>query len=213
MPTTPTELRRLLVRLSNNAESDLAALWANLDESTVSEGLFDVVPALVDSYGDAAADVTAEWYDEYRSDLNVSGRFLADVRVLDLGAYALAGWGAKLAERNFDTALPLVSGGVVKRVMNASRETIMSNVDADPRARGWQRQTSPGSCAFCQMLAGRGDVYTALTADFASHDNCKCVCAPAFNGLPAPVRAFTPSARTTNDADRERAKDWMAENL
>ena len=50
---TATELRGLIVQLSDNAERDLALLWAQLDAATVRDGLFDVLPALVSEYGDA----------------------------------------------------------------------------------------------------------------------------------------------------------------
>lgn len=215
MPTTAAELRSLLVRLSLNAEADLAALWVQLDVATASEGLFDVMPALVGDYGDTAATATVEWYDEHRDDLNISGRFVARLPSrVNLGADALAGWGAALAQKNFDTALPLISGGLVKRIMTASRDTMIENVDADPQARGWQRQARPGSCAFCQMTAGRGAVYRSSSSGaFAAHDSCGCVCVPAFGGRPVPVTPYTPSSRNITDADRARARAWIDANL
>ena len=33
-------------------------------------------------------------------------------------------------------------------------------------------------CEFCQMLAGRGAVYSAETADFEAHDKCACTPEP-----------------------------------
>ncbi|QDK02759.1 MuF-like minor capsid protein [Gordonia phage Squiddly] len=214
MPATLTELRSLLVRLSGNAEADLAVLWSELNPSTVRDGLFDVMPALVGDYGDASSALTAEWYDEHRIDLSIEGSFLADVPELSLGAEALAGWGSQLATENWDSALALISGGLVKRVMTASRDTMMDNVDRDPQARGWQRKASPEACGFCQMTAGRGAVYRSRsTAAFASHDNCGCVAVPAFNGRPEPVRPYTPSSRNITDADRARARSWIARNL
>ena len=210
---TAAELRSLIVQLSDSAERDLALLWALLDVSSVGDGLMDVLPALVAEYGDAAAVVTAEWYDEYRSDLNVDGAFAADLASPELGAEALAGWGSRLAQDNWDTALSLVSGGLVKRVMNASRSTVMDNVDRDPQARGWQRKARPNGCGFCQMVAGRGAVYRSrATADFASHDNCGCACIPAFVGRAVPVRPYTPSSRNITDADRARVRNWIAAN-
>ena len=208
-----TELRSLIVQLSDSAERDLALLWAQLDAATVGDGLMDVLPALVGEYGDASAVVTADWYDEYRSNLNVPGSFSADLASPSLGAEALAGWGSQLAETNWDTALSLISGGLVKRVFTASRSTMMDNVDRDPQARGWQRKARPDACAFCQMLAGRAVLYRSQsTADFASHDNCGCVCVPAFGGRAIPVKPYTPSARNISDADRARVRAWISAN-
>ena len=216
---TATELRSLIVRLSDNAERDLALLWAQLDAATVRDGLFDVLPALVSEYGDASAAVTAEWYDEYRSDLNVRGIYAADLASPELGAQALAGWGSQLAQTNWDTALAQIAGGLILRVMNASRQTVIDNTDHDPQAHGWMRVGVP-ECGWCAMLISRGSVYRSrTTADFAAHDNCKCGCCPAWDrGQITAVRSeFVPTARRRSaqaaEADRERAKRWIAENL
>lgn len=216
---TATELRRLIVQLSDNAERDLALLWTQLDAATVRDGLMDVLPALVDQYGDASAAVTAEWYDEYRADLNVRGTYAADLASPDLGAQALAGWGSQLAQTNWDTALAQITGGLIKRVMNASRQTVIDNADQDPQAHGWMRVGVP-ECGWCAMLISRGSVYRSrTTADFAAHDNCKCGCCPAWDhGQITAVRSeFVPTARRRSEraaeADRERAKRWIAANL
>ena len=42
-----------------------------------------------------------------------------------------------------------------------------------------------GGCRFCSMLAGRGEVYRADTARFASHPNCHCTAAPVMKMLPS----------------------------
>lgn len=212
MTTSPTELRTALVQLSDNAERDLAALWAQLDAQTVTDGLMDVVPALVGDYGDAAAGVSAEWYDEYRAELNVPGRFTAGVpATADLGAEALAGWGASLARQDWDTALAQISGGLVKRVMTAGRDTLMSAAQDDPQARGWQR-SGRGECAFCRMLIGRGAVYTKASVNFGAHDSCRCVAIPSFRGRPVPVKPYEVTDRMVSDADRARVRAWIAAN-
>lgn len=218
--TTPAELRSWIVQLSDNAERDLALLWSQLDARTVRDGLFDVMPALVGDYGDAAATVSAEWYDEYRAGLNIDRRYAADIAAAtDLGAEALAGWGTSLAEKNWDSALALISGGLVKRVMTASRDTITGNTDLDPQARGWMRVGRP-ECGWCAMLISRGAVYRGkATADFAAHDSCKCGCCPAWSTsqITSVRDEFVPSARRRSEqaaeADRERAKRWIAANL
>lgn len=210
MPATLTELRRLLVRLTWNAEADLAALWSQLDAATVREGLFDVMPSLVSDYGDTAATLSAEWYDEYRSDLDVQGSYDADLPDLSLGAEALAGWGSSLAQDDWDSALAQISGGLVKRVMVASRETITENTFRDPQAEGWQRYARPDACGFCVLLASRGSVFrTRGTADFGAHDSCHCVAVPKFGGRPVAVRPYIPSSRNITDADRARVHEWI----
>lgn len=214
MATTAAELRSLMIRLSENAERDLALLWAQLDAATVADGLMDVLPTLVGEYGDTATTVTADWYDEYRSTLNINGSFAADLADPNLGAEALAGWGSQLAQDNWDTALAQLTGGLVKRVMTASRQTVIDNADRDPQARGWMRVARASGCGFCQMLAGRGNVFQSRsTATFASHDNCQCTAVPAFGGRPLPVKPYTPTSRNITDADRARAREWIKNNL
>ena len=219
MATTAAELRSLMIRLSENAERDLALLWAQLDAATVADGLMDVLPTLVADYGDTATTVTADWYDEYRSTLNINGSFAADLADPNLGAEALAGWGSQLAQDNWDTALAQLTGGLVKRVMTASRQTVIDNADRDPQARGWMRVGTP-ECGWCAMLISRGAVYRSRsTAGFAAHDHCKCACCPAWDRgqITAVRKEFVPTARRRSEqvaeADRERAKAWIAANL
>lgn len=222
---TATELRSQIALLSEEAAAALAAFWAQLRGSAegsqlVVSGsgfLFDTVISLVSDYGDAASFAAARWYDDYRADLNVSGTYSADIVDLDLGAEALAGWGESLAtaeDADLDAALERINGGLERRIAVAGRETITQNVYDDPQGIGWQRQARPTACGFCQMLAGRAELYkTRDTASFGAHDNCQCVAMPAFGGLPVPVKAYTPTSRNITDADRARTRAWIKANL
>ena len=98
----------------------------------------------------------------------------------------------------------------------AARSTL-----ADPKADGWQR-TGVGECKFCEMLIGRGAVYTEATGDFGAHDDCHCSAVPAFKGRPRQVEPYVVGPRrkvdpTTGelipDADFNRAKGWIDANL
>lgn len=216
--TAPTELRSLLVELAEAAGEDVDLLWAEVSTpDEVREALMDVLPSLVLDYGDAAATVTAEWYDEYRADRDVTGRFTADVPdVTASGAEALAGWGADLVtplDADWDAALTQIKGGMQKRIANAGRDTITNAVYLDPQGSGWQREARVSGCGFCQMLAGRATLYRErTTADFGAHDWCNCLAVPAFGGKAVPVKAYTPTSRTISDADRTRAREWIAAN-
>ncbi len=128
---------------------------------------------------------------------------------------SLAGWGiGPLFGANPDplTALHKLNGGLQLVVGNAYRETIMGSSIQDPQARGWQRVADGRACGFCLMLEGRGSVYSESTADFASHDHCGCSAEPAFEGEPAPVKAYTPSERRVSDTDRARTREWIKAN-
>jgi hypothetical protein len=159
--------------------------------------------------------VAADWYDELRDDFNVKRRFTAIVAELDnAGADVLAKWGIGplfSADPDWHRAQVLIDGGLQLRIANAARDTILQSSIEDPGADGWQRESS-GGCAFCEMIAGSGVIYSEASADFAAHDHCRCVAVPAFRGKSRLVQAYTPSARVASDADRARVSAWIADN-
>jgi hypothetical protein len=212
--TAALELRRAVDDLATLADRDLTALWRQVSTAAQArEALSDILPALVETYGAAAATVAADWYDDARDKAGVGGRFSAiPADLTDSGAVVLARWGIEplfAAEPDWDAAQTLIKGGLQRRIANASRDTVAGSSIADPKADGWQR-TGSGSCAFCAMLIGRGAVYSEASADFASHDHCHCAAVPAFSGEPRPVKPYTPGPRTGSKADFERAKAWIA---
>lgn len=172
-----------LVRL---AEQDLAELWRRANSPSRARNLLiDVLPRLVDVYGSAAATLAADWYEERRAAAEVTGRFTAITATLpDRGRTdALARWGTQYlftTEPDFNGALTLVAGGFQRIIADAGRYTVTGSSVADPKARGWER-VGDGGCEFCQMLIGRGSVYTEASADFESHDHCQCAAVPVFD--------------------------------
>lgn len=209
---TPELLRNRVATLTGWASRDLAALWSQVKTAAEArEALGDVLPGLILTYGRAAAVLAADWYDDLRAKADVAGRFQAFPADLpDPGTQILISWGLSEAV-SLDTAQSLIDGGVQKRITNAARGTVIGNTRADKAALGWQR-VGIGECDWCAMLIGRGAVYTRETVDFATHDHCKCGAIPAFGGREIPVKPYTPSLRQS-EADRERAKRWIAENL
>lgn len=185
MPTLTAAHRRDLAELTGLAQNDLSLIWATFNTATAArDGLIKLLPRLVAIYGSAAATLGADWYDEMRAAAVVKGRFRAiPVELPDDGRTdALARWGVSplfKAEPDFTSALTLVSGGLQRIVSNADRESVTRSSVADPKARGWQR-VGAGECDFCDMLIGRGAVYSEATADFESHDHCKCSAEPVF---------------------------------
>lgn len=213
--TTPTRLRNDLAELTGFAATDLTVVWRQVQEAAQAEtALRDILPGLIDAYGAAAATIAAEWYDDLRVKVGAAGRFSAipaDIR--DTGSHALIGWALTKAN-DMSAFQSLIEGGMQRRITTFGRLTVTSSSLADPRVDGWQR-VSRGGCStgFCDMLAGRGAVYSEATADFAVHDNCHCVAVPAFSGEPRPVKPYTPSTRQATDADRARTREWIAEHL
>lgn len=208
------DLRDGVQELYGYARRDLDALWRQVETAAAAEvALHDILPALIGTYGAAAAVLAANWYDDLREKTGVKGRFTAvpaDIR--DTGAHALVGWALTEAQ-DYGTFQTLIEGGVQRRIANFSRSTVVGSSLADPKAEGWQR-TGSGRCAFCAMLIARGAVYRSeSTADFSAHDHCHCSAVPAWGGQPIPVRPYTPTNRNITDADRARVKAWIAKNL
>ena len=171
-----------LIRLARRDLSFMLSQTRGAD--AIQEELRDVLPELVRMYGSAAATLAADWYDDLREKAEVAGRFRAITADLpDIGRTdALAGWAVGPlygADPRPDVAFSNLLGGFQRIVYNADRETVMTSSIQDRRARGWMRE-GEGKCEFCQMLIGRGAVYTEATADFESHDRCGCIGVPAF---------------------------------
>lgn len=184
-PALVTAHRADLVQLVALAKTDLEELFRTLRTGDQARAaLLDVLPELVLLYGEAAVALAADWYDDLREVEEVPGRFLAvpaDLPGRDR-TDALARWGISplfQAVPDYDTARSKVAGGLQRIVADAARHTVILSTGADPRGKGWARRTA-GGCDFCQMLAGRGAVYSADTADFKSHDDCNCVAVPVF---------------------------------
>lgn len=176
-------LRQAVSDLSTLASADLASMWKSVSTpEDVREALGDILPGLLDVYGSAAATVAADWYDDYRDEVGAAGRFYAITASLeDAGTDALAGWGISPlfgAEPDWAAARTLIEGGLQRRIANAARETITGSSIQDPAARGWKRVGLGHNCEFCNMLLGRGAVYTQATARFHAHDHCNCGAAP-----------------------------------
>lgn len=217
--TQATRLHDDVADVAARAANDLANGYdlAALAERQAYATLFDVVPDVVVSYGEAAAAIAADWYDEVRDGDRIPGRFVtAPADLADVRVEPLVGWAESTATTPGAFEVLLLDG-LQTRVADWARQTIIGSSLADPGADGWQRVASTTACAFCRMLAGRGAVYSEARVDFAAHDKCLCSATPAFGGQPRPVKPYTPTnrypdtdeGRARHAADLERARDWL----
>ena len=106
---TSTQLRRSLSDLTLVAWSDLSELWRSTRTAQeASEALFDLMPALVSTYGSAAATIAADWYDELRDERENGGgtqRAAEHDRVAALERGAQHRWRCRLGSRNSHSKL------------------------------------------------------------------------------------------------------------
>lgn len=108
-----------------------------------------------------------------------AGQLLTSVHATSVAAVKVGVRAGYPESRAMDSAFVQTAGAIGRLVLNAGRETITQTTTADPRTVGWQR-VGVGKCDFCQMLLGRGAVYSEATADFEAHDGCACSAEPVY---------------------------------
>ncbi|WIE65947.1 hypothetical protein DEI99_005255 [Curtobacterium sp. MCLR17_036] len=164
------------------ARRDLQSFWSSLDltrPEAARDELLEFVPQLVREYGDVAATVAAEWYEQVRYEqagaYNATTVNTTNVEQIRAGVRANAG---QLFTDTPDVMLALLSGGVQRYVLASQRGTIARNVQLDPSKPRFARvPTGAKTCAWCTLLASRGFVYlTAQTAGVSDHYHSECNC-------------------------------------
>jgi len=207
---------------------DLTGFFGSLNlrkPEAARDSLLEFVPLLVAQYGEVAATIAADWYDDMRAAERVRGTFRATIFVPD-ETFATEQTVRRAAGSLFTDApveaLPTIAGKATKYALSGGRMTVARSTVADPQASGWKRVTSAGACRFCRMLAGRGGVYKESTAHFAAHGgakggDCNCAAVPSWDRR-APevdVRLYEASKRTSRmtPAQRERHNAQMRSYL
>lgn len=219
MPT-PAEteaLRQLQEGIRALVIRDLTAFFGSIDlgrPEAARDALLEYVPFLVATYGEQAASLAADWYDDVRASEGIGGRFRAAMDVPDESA-ATEGLVHRAAGALFTdaplAALPMIQGKVAMYAIEGARQTVMTSTMRDPRASGWQRVTRAGACRFCRMLAGRGAVYKESTVHFAAHGGakggeCNCAAVPSWDPDAPEVDVFLYEASVrTSDLRRAAA--------
>ena len=210
-----SELRRLdraqgqvIIGAQGQLQDAFSSLPLSRPESA-RDALLEAYPAVALSHGDTAGTVAAEWYEEQRAQQR-GGSYTArlasppdEARLQGTVRWAAAG----LFVEDAASTLALLEGSLTRSLGDAQRDTINENVRRDSDAAGFHRIAQADGCDFCVMLSQRGAVYKRATADFASHDNCRCRSAPSWDA-DAPevdVRAYEASDRM--ESVRRRAND------
>jgi hypothetical protein len=218
-----TKLREIQSGVAVLVRGDLDGFFGslNLDKpEKVRDALLQFVPILTRRYGEGAASVAANWYDDVRGGVNVRNRFRAQVASpVDADRVERA---VRFAAQHLFTAtpalaLPSLAAPIQRYAIEPARLTIARSVNADPDAYGWSRRAGPGSCRFCRTLEARRRIYKRSTADFASHNDCNCVAVPNFNAKApeVPVIAYMASARTGGMSEERKAahntkvREWV----
>lgn len=156
-------------QLSQLVRDALEAFFASLDLSrpeAARDALLEFVPVLTQQYGDVAATLAADWYDELRAASGAAGRF----RALTAAAVPSGAVEAKvryLAGHLWTPEPTAMLGGLLtatdKYVKQPARDTVAAN--AKREGVRWARVPQGSkTCAFCLVLASRDAVYHSKKA-------------------------------------------------
>lgn len=219
MPT-PAESRAALILVTSAAVDSAVRLSGSVTGSPEARraALLEATPELVAYYADGSAALAADLYDDERERAGARGRFVAEPVVADRVEKLRRGvaWATEpLFVPTGDEVGDRLAKVIQLETARPYRDTITTNRRRDPAAVGWRRIAGTG-CKFCQMLAGRGEVYKESTARFAAHPNCHCTAAPAFAGQDAPEASalqYVASKRRRTEREREQLRSYLNANF
>lgn len=173
------------------------AKWDLTNIGDVREALFQLIPMLVDNYGNAAAAQAAEWYEEMRPGTGYTARTVASIPTDEI--YADLGFHAKdLDAARVAGFAHVFTGALQRHITYSSRETIARNVEVDPlRPRFARVPMGANTCAWCDMLSSRGFAYRSRetageVTRFHAGDDCQIV--PEWEANQAHIEGYDPDA-------------------
>lgn len=180
--------RRDTNALSGRVREELEDFFLTLDLSrpeAVRDAMLAFVPLLTQEYGQVAATLAAEWYEDLRSASGDTRTFR--VRSAPAVPAAMTEASVKSAAGHLwtpspEAALGVLSLAVDKQVKQPGRNTIMANADREPGARWARVPTGEKTCAFCLVLASRSADYRSEESALLDHKtgekyhgDCDCV--------------------------------------
>jgi len=201
------DLRKLVL-------ADLVAFWRHLDpqEADVTrDALLRFVPLLVAQYGEVAAAIAADFYDNARETSRVVGRFTATVAdpVDEETVLSRVRWsvGPLYGKSDPAAALGRLEQHVDELTLRPGRDTIARNTGRDPAGPRWARVPVGKTCAFCLVAASRGAVYRSEeSASRHFHGQCDCTATPFWPKDPYP-EGYNPDALLQQYQDARAAAD------
>lgn len=168
-------LRRAQSELSRRVRRELALLAGSMTgrPEAIRDLLVEAVPLLVAEYGDVAATVAAEWFEDvYGARATMAtpiGR-----EFVEQGVRFTAG---HLFQENPAATLAALDVKLDSWIKQPGRDTV--RLSAGRHGYGWARvPTGAKTCSFCLVMASRGAVYSSRSGaggdghDF--HGDCDC---------------------------------------
>lgn len=187
---------------SENLQALLELLFsAGVTLEEVRDSLGEEMVALAEVYAQTAGAHAAQWYEMLRERESVPQAYFAQVPDLidakelrrDIRRdmrFAFAGDEAATKQALGDS--------FSKRVRAASRKTVAHNVASDPAKPAWARvPKGTETCAFCDMMASRGFVYSSPEsagegAANRFHAHCDCAIVPIWDEGKVEIEGYDP---------------------
>lgn len=155
-PAQLEQIRRDLNALARAAQGDLRSIWDSFGAGqrvTVGRVIDAGWLALIEQYGDIAAEIGATQFEEWAAELDIRPRTLLVAGVDEARATARLGWALSTPDQ-IANALGLLD----ELVKQPFRSTVQNS--AWKSGAAWARvPTGLETCAWCRMLASRGGVY------------------------------------------------------
>lgn len=168
-------LRKAQSELTRRVRSELAMLASSLtgNPQAIRDTLVQIVPTLVAEYGDVAAAVSAEWFEEVYGARSVMARPI-NRGYVEQGVKYTAG---HLFQENPAATFAALDVKLDKWIKQAGRDTV--RLSAGRNGYAWARVPSGAkTCTWCLILASRGPIYSNQRMaggdghDF--HGDCDC---------------------------------------
>jgi hypothetical protein len=151
------------------------------------------MPDLVAAYGDIAATVAADFFEDLRAEAEAPGRHGARLAAAPAATAVLVNvkWASSpMFQGDRTGTLGRLNQVADQMALQVGRDTIDRSVRSDPAKPKWARVPSGAdTCAFCLALASRGAVYgSAASAGHGHkwHAGCDCTPTPIWKGSPLP---------------------------
>jgi hypothetical protein len=188
----------------------VTALAAGFNQDQMGGFLREVIPGLIDEYGNVNAAAALEYYNDQR--LAALGRnpgraaarrqaerfararleseiYIASLPQFDIEAKAepIIGYAMSMYTKNgFDSMRPELANALTRAVASFNRDTLLYNSALDRSVVGVQRVAEPNACSFCRTVAfgSRNNKYQPRITSYAPnwHNNCNCSIETIYEG-------------------------------
>jgi hypothetical protein len=190
-----------------NANLDLASksvakmvmdVVTKLGAGNLQEGLEAAYPELVAQHSYVHANVALELYQNMRDAAGMNDGHTVEISYDSLYKMATGFARADLEDivdwADTDGVTQQLQGSIVKDCGTIADRTLLSWARHDPAKPKWALVPEPGACAWCNMIASRGFVYsTEKTLAPVRHPNCRCESVVSFSKHPK-VSGYDPEA-------------------